>query len=253
MRQILVSLLALSAAGTAQAADLDYDYLRGADYDPPPAATIDWSGVYVGGHGGWTSGALDKRTNVQSSLANYANSTPGLGGYSITSSKIYASRGSNDSFGAFAGFNAQFDDVVLGIEADYTHNSRKSLWIATADSVFLPYSVAATKRSSLENYGTIRARAGYAIGNFLPYVTGGLAIGEASFRQGLYGIPPSSSPIAQVSSSKILVGVAAGAGIEYAITPNILLRAEYQYLNFQDFDGRKIQLNTVRGGAAVKF
>ncbi len=65
MRKILVSLLALSAVGTAQSADLDYDYLRGADYDPPPVAVIDWSGFYIGGHGGWTSGSVTKRAEAQ--------------------------------------------------------------------------------------------------------------------------------------------------------------------------------------------
>lgn len=253
MRKILVSLLVLSAAGTAQAADLDYDYLRGADYDPPPAPTIDWSGIYVGGHGGWTSGALNKRASAQASLASYTLSASRLPGYSLNPSSIVASRGPNESFGAYAGYNAQFEDTVLGLEADYTHNSRKSLWVASATSYISPYLLAPTTRSSLENYGTFRARAGYAFGNFLPYVTGGLAFGEATSLQNLYQAPFPSAPIAQQSTSKMIVGLAAGAGIEYAITPNIVLRGEYQYINFQDFNGRKIQLNTLRGGAAVKF
>ena len=35
----------------------------------------------------------------------------------------------------------------------------------------------------IEDYGTIRARGGYVIGNFLPYVTGGLAIGRVRSEQ----------------------------------------------------------------------
>jgi outer membrane immunogenic protein len=31
------------------------------------------------------------------------------------------------------------------------------------------------------------------------------------------------------------------------------VRGEYQYVQFQDFNGHKAELNTVRGGAAVKF
>lgn len=253
MRKIFVSLFALGAAGTAQAADLDYDYLRGADYDPPPATTIDWSGVYVGAHGGWSSGKLDKRGSASAALTSFGYSVPGSLGYISNPNNIVVSRGSNDSFGAYAGYNAQFDDVVLGLEGDYTHNSRKSLWVATGGTYYYPYSFTATNRTSFENYGTIRARAGYAFGNFLPYVTAGVAIGQSTMAQNAYLPPYPSAPVAQTMTSKTVIGVAAGAGIEYAITPNILLRAEYQYLNFPDLNGRHSQLNTVRGGAAVKF
>ena len=51
----LLTLLGL-AATDARAADLGYDYLRGADYDEPALVTtplIDWSGTYVGGHAGY--------------------------------------------------------------------------------------------------------------------------------------------------------------------------------------------------------
>jgi outer membrane immunogenic protein len=50
-----------------------------------------------------------------------------------------------------------------------------------------------------------------------------------------------------------VVGLAVGGGIEYAITSNFLLRGEYQYVLFNDFQGHKAELNTVRGGAAIKF
>ncbi len=50
-----------------------------------------------------------------------------------------------------------------------------------------------------------------------------------------------------------MAGVALGAGLEFALTSNIVLRGEYQYILFNDFDGHKVNVNTVRGGAAVKF
>lgn len=145
----------------------------------------------------------------------------------------------------------------------------------------------------VNDYATIRARFGYTLDNVMPYVTGGFAIGRAQitdtvaiqhheFDQATYRANqaladksqavnvynagysffnqnnPSSSILAPPvvvtrSKEKIVGGIAAGAGIEYAITPNLLLRAEYQYVLFNDFDGHKMNLNTVRGGAAVKF
>ena len=145
--------------------------------------------------------------------------------------------------------------------------------------------------TKINDFGTIRARAGYAIGNFLPFVTGGLAIGRARIVDGVtvedsgfnattfaanqalttgspayvynFGYrsfnqanPTAAVPYTNVvnqSKIKTVGGVALGGGLEYAITPSILLRAEYQYVLFNDFDGHKANLNTVRGGAAIKF
>lgn len=151
-------------------------------------------------------------------------------------------------------------------------------------------SLSGTSRTKIEDLGTIRARAGYALGNFLPFVTGGLAIGRArisdtvgiqtyGFDQttyqsnvtnaqsayvGRYGYrvfdqtnPSAGVPFPATSygsrKTKVVGGFTLGAGIEYAITSNILLRGEYQYVLLNDFDGHKINVNTVRGGAAYKF
>jgi outer membrane immunogenic protein len=51
----------------------------------------------------------------------------------------------------------------------------------------------------------------------------------------------------------VIGGVALGAGLEFALTSNIMLRGEYQYVLFNDFKGHSAEINTVRGGAAVKF
>ncbi len=41
--------------------------------------------------------------------------------------------------------------------------------------------LAGLSKTEIQDYGTIRARAGYAIGNFLPYVTAGFAVGQVKF------------------------------------------------------------------------
>jgi outer membrane immunogenic protein len=315
MRKVVLSLLLLSAAGTARAADLDYDYLRGADYDPPPVAVVDWSGVYVGGHGGYTAGSFAQRNAVQSALANYFYATAVEAEYGVSRNVSFpGSRGRGASFGAYAGWNMQFEDAVLGLEADYTHTEQKTtssygisrvmtLSTGTYDTV----NMFGQSKTEIQDYGTIRARAGYAIGNFLPYVTGGFAVGQVKFTDSVdvqnYGynagayvanqaLPPSQrvavynhgyaafNPDAPAVGStppstardqttvttpnaatrivandrvKTIGGIALGFGLEYALTPNILLRGEYQYVNFQRFNGHNAELNTIRGGAAVKF
>ncbi len=53
----LLAVLGLCGVNTARAADLDYDYLRGADYDPVPAP------VSTGAACIWASTAVYRRVD----------------------------------------------------------------------------------------------------------------------------------------------------------------------------------------------
>jgi outer membrane immunogenic protein len=308
----LLAVLGLCGVTTARAADLDYDYLRGAEYDPVPAPVLDWSGAYVGGHGGYTSGGLSQRDATQSTLANYFSNRDIESEFSVSKYlSLPGSRTHGASFGAFAGYNVQFDEIVLGVEADYTHTNQNS-WSSNSINRILTtsagnsevVSLSGTSNTRINDYGSIRARAGYAFGNLLPYVTAGLAVGQvtindtvavqnygysattyaanqaltagqqpvsvynhgyASFNpnyplirstptgQGAQTIPYAPTTLTANARTKTIGGAALGFGLEYAITPNILVRGEYQYVLFQDFNGHQAELNTIRGGAAVKF
>ncbi|MCJ2114357.1 porin family protein [Methylobacterium sp. WL30] len=298
----LLAALSLAGPTTARAADLDYDFLRGPDYDPPVAVTaIDWSGVYVGGHGGYSSAALGFQRSYQPLIIQQTHNSTAESDFGASNLLTSKPRRVGDvSFGGYAGYNVQFDDVVLGIEVDYTSFGRSgssSDGISRFKTNSLGYletvSLNGASSTKINDFGTIRARAGYAFGNLLPYVTGGFAIGRARIADGVFiedsgynattynanqaltvgkpayvenfgyragtfsqtdpttGVPYST--YVSKSKTKTVGGVALGGGLEYAITPSILLRAEYQYVLFNDFDGHRANLNTVRGGAAVKF
>ncbi len=298
----LLVVLGLGGLNSARAADLDYDYLRGAEYDPAPAHVIDWSGVYLGGHGGYTSTSLGFGNTAQGIVANHLRQTylETEGSISTLLSSHASKRVNGTGFGAFAGFNAQFGEIILGIEADYTHFGVSGTFYdeigrskVTSDGYLNYANLTSAPHTKVDDYATLRARAGYAIGNFLPFVTGGFALGSAQVTDrvtiqtagydqttykanqaitdgskpayvGRYGFTSfdANNPGAAVladpyvyahGKTKIVGGFAGGAGVEYAITPNIILRGEYQYVLFNDFDGHKVNLNTVRGGAAVKF
>lgn len=288
-----VSALLLCSVSSAVAADLDYGTLRGAeaDYEPAPSY-IDWSGFYVGGHGGYSSAALGFRNVFQPIVANALRST--VTEHEMSASTLLApndTRVEGASYGAYLGYNFQFDDVVIGLEADYSRfgqigatSSAIGRSRVTTNGFYNAVLLNGESSTKIEDFGTIRARAGYAIGSFMPFVTGGVAIGRAQIADHVsvqafgydaaalaegrpvnsYGYRyfnprnPSQSTVAAPevygsSKSKTVAGVSLGAGLEYALTSNILLRGEYQWVQFNDFDGHKANVNTVRGGAAIKF
>ena len=299
---LLAGVLAgLSLAASATAADLDFGPLRGG-VEPlaAPAADV-WDGFYIGGHGGWTSGSFGFGNVFSAPVAQELRSTA-IEATLGASGLLHANdvRRDGTSFGAYAGVNYQIDEIVAGVELDYTHlrlTGRSSDAIARerTDTAGYLRGVALTgdAATQIQDYATLRARLGYTVAGFMPFVTGGVAIGRAqiadtvavrgyeydeatyrsnkaladpskqvfvnhsgyrTFNQNDPGGSPLADPdIIRRSKEKIVGGFAAGAGIEYAITPNLLLRAEYQYVLFSDFDGHKLNLNTVRGGAAVKF
>ncbi|MCJ2047479.1 outer membrane beta-barrel protein [Methylobacterium sp. J-078] len=309
MRTATLALLAgftLGVSAPALGADLDYGVLRGPDYEPE-VQVIDWNGIYVGGHGGYTSASLNQTNVFQRMLATEFRARDIESQFSVSSLLTTPSaRVEGSSYGAFAGFNYQFDEAVVGIEADYTRYDRGgragdsiSRIMTTTGGMTEVVNLAGISATKIEDYGTIRARGGWAFGRFLPFVTAGLAIGRAEVTDTVaiqnYGYDsktyasnltattpayvnrhdyasfnpqypgPRSSPAGETqtvpnapytigkTTVKTVGGLALGAGLEFAVTQNILLRGEYQYVQFNDFDGHKVNLNTVRGGAALKF
>jgi outer membrane immunogenic protein len=118
--------------------------------------------------------------------------------------------------------------LVIGIEADIdaadiTHSS--SNCVQTVQGAVV---ACGTRSSSLDDFGTVRGRLGYAINNLLLYGTGGWAWGDASSTLGINS--PFSQTARRVSSSPD--GWSAGGGIEWGFMPNWSVRAEYLHLQF---------------------
>ena len=102
--------------------------------------------------------------------------------------------GQSSGFGAFVGRNYQYDDVVLGVEANYNYlSSLATSTGATFGPIQVPEpglvlppgerpsdGVTLKGRAALrvKDEMTFRGRAGWATGDFLPYMFGGLAVGR---------------------------------------------------------------------------
>ncbi|MGX8013284.1 outer membrane protein [Mesorhizobium sp. ORM8.1] len=230
MRALKFALLSsLAIASPALAADLSPQPIQPVAYD--------WSGIYVGAQAGYVWG----------------NSTYDGAGSPAGPPFISTSVDPKGAFGgAFVGYNYQFDgNYVVGVEADANFTNAKG------DGSFTGAPSTVFPSSDLKWFGSARLRAGYAVDRFLPFVTAGLAIGHYS---GAFNFPGGS-----IENSDTMVGWTAGAGLEYAVTNNLIARVEYRYSDYGrksqpapfNFPGQQARLdlttNDVRVGLSYKF
>jgi outer membrane immunogenic protein len=259
--------------GLAQSASAaDYWPLRGSTYDAPRQR--DWSGFYVGGQAGTGGGGANFDGASNSIVAHMLRDTR-LESEATVSNWVTVGRadtGQALQYGLFLGYNFQWDDVVLGIEASYNHTDLNAVdtgglgrIVTLSDKYQYTVTSTTTAQIALSDFATIRGRAGYAFDRFLPYVTGGVALGRASYWAGAtvsYPKPidtttglPGLLPAVSLSdgdgkSNSLIYGWSAGLGMDVALTQNIFLRAEYEYIQFSQM---KLNLNNARAGLGFKF
>jgi outer membrane immunogenic protein len=132
--------------------------------------------------------------------------------------------------GAHAGYNWQRGSAVFGFETDLSATRLKSTMSGGLSYPFLAVpllSDAASTTGSIDWYGTLRGRLGWAAGPVLFYGTAGLAYGNVSLSSMFSGA--GLTTIAQTSSLK--TGWVAGGGVEYLLRPNLILSLGYQYVD----------------------
>jgi len=212
MIKLLASLAAFTAlTAAASAADLPRRAAPPPIFTPVPVFT--WTGAYFGINAGYAFDASDRNTgNVFAVPFPYG--APGT---------VAAFRDrSQDGFsgGAQIGYNYQFtpgSGVVIGVEADAQYldfgRNRNNAFISGAVA---PGLIVNDPRglSSLDYFGTVRGRLGYAFDRTLVYGTGGFAYGSGSADRSFGGFRGNDS---------FRTGWAAGGGIEYALPTDSFL------------------------------
>jgi opacity protein-like surface antigen len=121
------------------------------------------------------------------------------------------------------------------------------------------------------DFATLRARAGWVVGNFLPYAFAGAALGVADtsvsasvsgveYTSGSTSICTASQPCYPFSfttnnsrNSELLYGFAVGGGIDVALTPNVFVRGEFEYVQFAPVSGIVASIASARVGAGLKY
>jgi outer membrane immunogenic protein len=150
--------------------------------------------------------------------------------------------------GATLGYNHQVGSWVLGIEGDID-------WSSIGGQVTGPVmGIPATFETQLPWLNTFRGRVGYAFGSFLPYITGGGAFGGVRATDAIT-IPGSGNVLGGLSDVRL--GWTAGAGLEYALTQNLSVKAEYLYVDLGSdilvLDDVKFSAHLLRGGVNWRF
>jgi outer membrane immunogenic protein len=226
-----------------QAADLP---LRGglpAAPSPPMAVAADWSGFYVGVTGG---GSFSTETDTR---------TAGTQGFLGLAPRFVPNelKTGKDGFlfGAHAGYNQQIGSLVLGVEGDVVWMDKKKTAAVTGAVTPLATALTTTATAELNYLGTLRGRIGFAPSSqFHVYATGGLAFGEAEVTSSVVAV---ANPALRWDgkSADLRFGYALGAGAEYALTSNLILRGEYLYYDLGDVNGLAAGNAAVRGVGAL--
>jgi outer membrane immunogenic protein len=222
MKRVLFALAAATALaggiGTATAADVA-PYYRA----PPVVAPVfSWNGFYVGGNvgGAWSN---------NDALWTPFPASPVFGVFPIA-----GNTGSSSAIGGFqAGYNWQFAPTwVAGIEGDWswakTGGSFDQPWVTNPGGGAVAGSFTSMS-STLDWVSSLRARLGYLVlPNLLAYGTVGGAWGKIDYAASNFA-PGAPAYATSTAFSNTQGGWVAGAGLEWAITPNWLLRGEYLY------------------------
>ena len=174
-------------------------------------------------------------------------------------------------YGAFLGYNFQWDQLVLGIDGAYnratTINSSATdsitRIVTTSDSVQHNVTIDASSSLTLIDYATLRARAGYAMGQFLPYAVVGAAVGRFNYANAatVTDIQTVASVVQPAfvqsgsngKSNAITGGFVVGLGLDVAVLPNVFLRGEWEFVGFAPISGVRATMNTGRVGLGVRF
>ncbi|SFD66676.1 porin family protein [Methylobacterium sp. 13MFTsu3.1M2] len=206
---LLASAATALLTGAASAADLPRRAAPPPVFTPVPVFT--WTGAYFGINAGYAFDASSNNTNSFGVPAPYGNGTT-----------AFFSQRNQEGFtgGGQIGYNFQFtpgSGIVVGVEADAQYldfgRSRNNAFLV---GPLAPGYYVTDPRglSSLDFFGTVRGRIGYAFDRVLVYGTGGFAYGSGSADRSFGGFAGNDS---------FRTGYAVGGGIEYALPTDSFL------------------------------
>ena len=213
-RLVLASVAVVTLMGAANAADMRRQAMP--TKAVPYVQMYNWTGVYVGINGGYGFG--DSRFATPVATGDF-NTRGGM-------------------VGATVGYNWQAGQTVFGLEGDLD-------WSNVRGNTTCGIGLSCETRNNW--LGTARGRVGYAFDRFMPYVTGGLAVG---------GVKNAITGAGESSTTK--AGYALGGGVEAALAGPWTAKVEYLYADLGRTSAPlgsdvRSKTNTVRAGVNYRF
>lgn len=189
MKKFLLASVGLVAIGTVAASAADIPQRVVPPRQPVVVAPVfTWTGAYVGINGGYGWG----RSNFSAPFTT--------GSFDVSGGLV----------GGTLGYNYQFGQTVFGIEGDID-------WSGIEGSAACGATTCQTRNNWL---GTVRGRLGYSFDRFMPYVTGGLAVGDIE------------TNIAGIGGGRdTKAGWTVGGGVEAALDGPWTAKLEYLYVD----------------------
>lgn len=292
VRWVICAVLVCAFAPSAAAGDL-----------VGPPSSPHWSGFYFGGDIAFGGGNVNFSNATQQPLAYALRNTLVEEDFAPSSWGLLGSSTVQSTFlGGFAGFDTQWEDVILGAEVTYAHPNvmatapgtpmgRSFINAPDSTGAETEYDINAGASATLHltDYGTVRARAGWAANNiFMPYGFVGFAFGRASYTSAsevawttattvptptLIGnqiqlitphpvlpcdpsVPETCGSFAAgnaESGNTWIYGIDTGVGVDIAVMRNVFLRGEFEYVHFLPMKGITLDFATASAGVGVKF
>ncbi|WP_375655152.1 MULTISPECIES: porin [unclassified Bartonella] len=271
---VTTSVIAIAAASAAQAADVIIP--RETAPAVISAPSFSWTGFYIGGQVGNFSGKVDVVDSETKKKITDKDWTPKPSGFmggiyvgsnvdlgnglilGVETDAVWADREDSKAHSAVigeAGLDSFKDKLTV---AKATFVSGKSIDNVTKDDKRIDSTSIKEKWS-----GATRVRVGFAaVDRIMPYVAGGIAYTQLQVVDSLKAATADGAEIASAKvfdETKTMVGFTVGGGIDFAMTDNVLLRAEYRYSDYgkkafvKDGDKLAYKTNDFRVGVAYKF
>ena len=203
-----------------------------------PAFAQDWTGFYVGGHAGYAKPDQDDDerilfdTNLNGFYADGVFTAAGADAFSPgfcagtpNGNSVATGCTSDDDntgeYGVRAGFDYQTGPWVVGLVGEWASTSSED-----AVTGFSTTPASYTFQRELTSVAAIRARAGLAMGSWLPYVTAGYAVGQVDQTYFTSNTANSFSPTSNDTDAD---GYQLGAGVEKRLGDHVTVGVEYLY------------------------
>ena len=178
-----------------------------ADGMAPKAAAMqapnNWSGFYVGTQSGFAWSSID---------GSFSNG--GAGNFSVSHDTEF--------YGFTLGVQHQIGNVVVGVEGNWLN-----MFVNNPGSTLCP-NVTLHCTSRLDDILSIGGRLGWAMGHWMPYVSGGYASSSFTYRANTVALPILATEDARTRND----GWYVGAGFDMVVAPGWTTGLEYRHYDF---------------------